>query len=330
MVSILQSKNKELKIPKTLLLLSILILIVFVIFVVLHFSEAEKFAQLLSKAEPKWLLLAVVLQVGTYFCAGLIWNQVIRTAGQKVSISSLARLSVEKLSIDQLIPTGGVSGNLIVIETMKKLGLPGWLALESMLVDILSYYIAYISVTSVALLILWSYQEITNFICYLVGIFATIMLSIPITICWLLTNRNRQLPAWMFRFKYISNIAHMVKSVSPERILLPKSLGVSSFLNIAIFILDAGTLWTMIKITNYSAGIDTAFVAIVIASIAGAVSFLPGGIGGFEAGSVMVLSLLKIPVEVALTSTLLLRGFPLWIPLVPGILLARYDLVLTR
>ena len=79
------------------------------------------------------------------------------------------------------------------------------------------------------------------------------------------------------------------------------------------------------RITNYSAGIISAFVAIIIATITGTVSFLPGGMGGFEAGSVMVLILFKVPIEVALTSTLLLRGFTLWIPLMPGILLARND-----
>jgi hypothetical protein len=36
--------------------------------------------------------------------------------------------------------------------------------------------------------------------------------------------------------------------------------------------------------------------------------------------------LLGIPVEAALTSTLLLRGFTLWLPMLPGLWLAKREL----
>lgn len=322
---ILQTKNEEIKIPGFMLILSILIVLFLVVFVVLHFSEAEQFVLLLSKAEPKWLFLAIILQIGTYFCAGFIWDMVIKTAGHQVPLGALARLSVEKLSIDQLLPTGGVSGNLIVIQTMKRLGLPDWLAIEVMLVDIFSHYIAYGIMAVLALITLWLNHNITNIICYLVAIFTAIVIIVPTTIFWLLTHRNSKPPSWLLRFKFITNISETVKLASPERILLPELLGRTTLLNMAIFFLDTATLWTMMRITNYSAGIIIAFVAIIIATIAGTVSFLPGGMGGFEAGSVMTLVLFKVPIEVALTSTLLLRGFTLWIPLIPGILLARND-----
>ena len=71
----------------------------------------------------------------------------------------------------------------------------------------------------------------------------------------------------------------------------------------------------------------TAFVVLVIGSMAGTISFLPGGIGGFEAGCVLTLHLLGVPVEDALTGTLLLRGLSLWLPLVPGLFLVRRDIL---
>lgn len=325
MTSIPETKNEELKVPKAMLFFSIFVLIAFTIFIILHFTEAEQFAQLLSKAEPKWLLLAIILQIGTYFCAGLIWNLVIRTAKHRVPLSALARLSVEKLSIDQLVPTGGMSGNLIVFHTMKRLGLPNWLVIEAVLVDIFSHYIAYGIMAILALTILWYNHNITAIICYLVAIFTVIIVIVPAVIFWLLTHRNGQLPAWLLKFKFVNDISETVKLVSSKRVLLPGLLLGSTILNVIIFFLDAATLWTVMRITNYSLGITVTFVAIIIATIAGTVSFLPGGMGSFEAGSVMTLALFKVPIEVALTSTLLLRGFTLWIPLIPGILLARNE-----
>jgi glycosyltransferase 2 family protein len=62
---------------------------------------------------------------------------------------------------------------------------------------------------------------------------------------------------------------------------------------------------------------------LVAGSIGGVISFLPGGIGGFEAACAGVLVLLGVDLEEALAGTLLLRAFVLWLPLIPGLVLTR-------
>lgn len=52
----------------------------------------------------------------------------------------------------------------------------------------------------------------------------------------------------------------------------------------------------------------------------------PGGLGTFEAASVVTLGLAGVPVATALAATLLFRGVSFWIPLVPGLVLARLEL----
>jgi hypothetical protein len=39
-----------------------------------------------------------------------------------------------------------------------------------------------------------------------------------------------------------------------------------------------------------------------------------------------MLALFRVPVEVALTATLLLRGFTYWLPMAPGVWLSRKEL----
>jgi uncharacterized membrane protein YbhN (UPF0104 family) len=65
----------------------------------------------------------------------------------------------------------------------------------------------------------------------------------------------------------------------------------------------------------------------VLASIAATLSLLPGGVGSFEAGSVAAMRYLGVPLEAALTSTLLFRGLTLWLPMLPGIWFARHEMV---
>ena len=50
------------------------------------------------------------------------------------------------------------------------------------------------------------------------------------------------------------------------------------------------------------------------------------GVGTFEAGSIAALALAGLPIEAALTATLLFRGLSLWIPLIPGFLISQHEL----
>ena len=50
---------------------------------------------------------------------------------------------------------------------------------------------------------------------------------------------------------------------------------------------------------------------------------IPLGLGTFEAACVGMLSLLGVAIETALAATLLLRGLTFWLPMVPGLWLAK-------
>jgi hypothetical protein len=78
-------------ISRPMLLLGILVLTGLVVFVVVHVGEMERFALLLSHAEPAWLILAVILQAGTYLCAGVIWHEVTRPRANSVPARALFR-----------------------------------------------------------------------------------------------------------------------------------------------------------------------------------------------------------------------------------------------
>ena len=63
-----------------------------------------------------------------------------------------------------------------------------------------------------------------------------------------------------------------------------------------------------------------------MASIAAILGPIPLGLGTFEAACVGMLSLLGIAIESALAATLLLRRLTFWLPMVPGLWLARREI----
>ncbi len=316
---------QTLRIPKTILLTSIGILFAFIVFIVVHFSEIKQFGKLLEHAQPQWLLLAALCQVGTYFCAGAVWGTIVKEAGHTISFKNLARMSVEKLTVDQLVPTGGVSGNVVIYQVMRHMGLPDFVALEALIIDIFSHYLASACMVASALAVLWFSHGIPHVVQIVASVFSVIMVGIPSLIQYVVRNPHRKLPLWVSRFSPISQGVDVVRSVSHERLYSVKILVYSTVFTVGIYLLDTITLWAMMKVTGYGIGLLPAFAALVIAYISGVITLLPGGIGGFEAGCIFILTLYGVPIEAALTGTLLLRGFILWLPLVPGLVLVQKD-----
>ena len=104
-----------------------------------------------------------------------------------------------------------------------------------------------------------------------------------------------------------------------------KLITVTTLAQVAIFLLDSATLWAMLHAVGQPQDFSIAFVAFVMAAIASSLSPLPLGIGAFESGCIGVLRLLGVQLEPALMATLLLRGFTLWLPMLPGLWLMRRE-----
>jgi hypothetical protein len=93
-----------------------------------------------------------------------------------------------------------------------------------------------------------------------------------------------------------------------------------------VFVLDALTFWVIFRSLGAAVNFMTAFVAFVMASVVATISFVPLGLGTFEASAVAILSLLGVGIEAALAATLLLRGLTFWLPMLPGVWLAHREM----
>jgi uncharacterized protein (TIRG00374 family) len=64
----------------------------------------------------------------------------------------------------------------------------------------------------------------------------------------------------------------------------------------------------------------TAVSVYALAMLAGALSFMPGGLGGSEATMIVLLKLLGIPLPIAVSATIIIRLATLWFAVVLGII----------
>jgi len=289
----------------------------------LHYRQEKALARLLRSAQPAWLLFALLLQAGTYLADARIWRCVLGRAGMPMPFRSYVRLGLAKLFMDQAIPSVGLSGTLLVVRAFDRRGVPRGASMAAVVVDLVSYYCAYLLALGIALGILWVRGSLTLLMFLPVLIFAPVAATVPLALLHL--KRGRTLPAWLKRLPFVKIVFNGLFEATPAIVhdnrLITRCIG----LHLAIHLLDAGTLWTVIRALGFQVNPAPVFASFMLSTLAQTLGVVPGGLGVFEAVSTATLKLIGVPVTAGLEATLLFRFFTFWSPMAPGLILARRE-----
>jgi len=288
-----------------------------------HFSEEKAFAELAVHARPAWLVLGVVLQMGTYAADARIWQRVLLRAKIFRSLRSYVGLVLAKLLMDQVVPSGGMSGTFLVVRALDRRGVPRGASMAGVVVDLVSYYAAYVLALALALGVVWVHGDLSLFVVLPAVIFAPLAAAILTMV--LLASRGRALPRWITRLPLIKPVLGALLEATPDTAHDVRLIARCTGLQLAIFLLDAGTLWVMLWALGLSVHPAPVFASFMLSTLARTLGPIPGGLGVFEAASVTTLKLMGVPVAAGLAATLLFRGFSFWLPMVPGLVFARRE-----
>lgn len=296
------------------------------ILVVLHFSSIERFIQLVQAARPEWLFLACIAQVGTYVCAAVVWRQVLQHAGHPLPLRALVPLGVAKLYMDQAVPSAGVSGTLLVVRGLTRRRVPPKVAMAALLVGLVSFYTAYLTVVVISVGIFWRYHRANLAFSAVAAILVATTVAIPAAVLWLRWWGDRSPPTWLRGFPRTAILLRALAEAPTGLLRNPRLLAEAVAFQLGIFFLDALTLWLALHALGETSEFSVVFASFVTASMAATIGPIPLGLGTFEAGSVGTLSLFGVPIEAALAGTLLLRGLTFWLPMLPGLWLTRREI----
>ena len=297
-----------------------------VILVVLRIGELERFATLAREAKPKWLLVALVLQGLTYVCAASVWYAALGRAGAPRRLCSLIPLGIAKLFTDQALPSGGISGTLLVMHGLARRGVPTPLAMGSLLVGLVSFYTAYGLAALAGLVLLQLHHAVGVAVVAVAALFTAFVVGVPVAVLGLRRLTNGP---WLRRLRHVPGAASLLEAIAsaPSDLLRDPVLMVkTTALQLAIFMLDAATLYVMLRALAQEASLLAAFASFMVADVVATVGPIPLGLGVFEGAAVAMLNMTGISVEAALAATLLLRGLTFWLPMLPGLWLVRREL----
>ena len=257
---------------------------------VLHFSDIAELATLARSARPEWLLLAVLAQAGTYLCAGSVLREALKQAGRKLRLTSLAKLGLVKLFADQAVPSVGLSGTILLLRGLARRDIPATMTMSVLLVDVVSYYAAYLTVVLIGVGLLWVNHRANAAVLAGATIFAIVAIAIPVGLLLLRHLGRVSLPSWTKRFPKAVSLLRAVVA-APSDALLSRSLMTKvTLLQLSIFLLDLLTLWLSFQALGHALPFWNCFVAFVVASAAATIGPIPLGLGTFEAACVAILT----------------------------------------
>lgn len=293
-----------------------------VVIAALHFSEQREFVRLAEQAEPWWLTVAVLLQAGTYLAQGETLRVVTRAAAVPVPLSVAYKLSLAKLFVDQAIPSGGLSGTVMVARALEQRGVPRDVVMASVVVDTVSYYAAYVLALAAALAVVIVDGHASLLIIAGTVLFVVFCVALAAG-ALILSHRQIAAPRWLARIPLLHDGLTLLRQADPRLARDPRLIWQSGLFQLAIVVLDAATMWMLILALGQAASPTGVFASFMISTLLRTVSIVPGGLGTFDAASVVTLRLAGVPVAVALSATLLFRGLSFWLPMIPGLIFSH-------
>jgi uncharacterized protein (TIRG00374 family) len=303
-----------------------LLLVAAIVFALFNWGDVKQFAHLVAHAEPLWLLAALAAQLLTYVALAVEWLLVLRACTCPTPFLKLLPLTVTKHFADQMVPTAGMSGNLVVVDRLVAIGASRRVAVAAVILTIIAYYAAYAICALASLLLLWMMHRTTWLIVGLIALFLAVSAAIPLLSLWLQAKGERALPHWLRKVGPVRELFEMIGQAPGKLIRNPRIITQLSFLNGVTFALDGLTMQFCLFALGVHAPFAPAFVAFIMASIVVTLSAIPMGLGSFEATSIAMMGLMGVPFEASLSATLLFRGFTLWLPLLPGLITTRRHL----
>ncbi len=315
----------------------LLLLALVVFLVVWKWHDISAAIALWRLMSVKLLVAAIVTQLVSYGMSTLLLRRLIVIQGYSYSTSRLYKIVTVFNFLNRALPSLGVSGIAFMVQQMYQDGLSRG---RSLIIAILYYtnlYLAFFVLFVVCAVYVATQYSLAAL--HLTAIMFAIMLVVVVylIIAYVVSKKSRLLSVivWLFglvgKFRSgakdmlntkMQTILHEVEEVyeswwvywhKPIQKVVPLGVGglqhVVDILTVTIVFAGLGfDVPLMILATSY-----------IVATVASFVSFIPSGIGVFEAAMVLVLKSFDVPVAEALSGVLAFRILFYWLPVPIGL-----------
>lgn len=273
-----------------------------------------------------WLLLIIPVQLFNYFSIAKFYQSYLKTLGERVRFKELYKIGLEMNFVNNVFPSGGLSGFGYLGVRLRKQGVKGSKTTLLQTSRHVLTFVSFIIYLLFALLLLTLFGSASRFIILIATSLSFMIIFGTITLIYIISSETRitqfmaALPRLINKFMKvfrarsqpinIDKVENLFHDLHEDYLHVRKSwknlrypflwtmlMNFTEILTIFIVYLSFG------EIVNPGAII----IAYAVANIAGLVAILPGGVGVYEGLMTAVMSSAGVDRALALSATVVYR-----------------------
>jgi uncharacterized membrane protein YbhN (UPF0104 family) len=311
------------------LLIGVSALAALILFVA-HIGDIAAFARQAANAKAGPLIGAIAAQAMPFILAALVWFLFLHRVKAPLRMITLIPLSFAKLFADQAVPSGGLSGAAFFMFALTRRGVPDKIAFRTFAFTTTAYFLAFLIAAIISLIALSLAENAPPGLAASVSAFAGIVLLLAVAALFFIFYKPRMTPSFILKRRITAKAAEFLAAAVHDIRYMPGLFIRLTAVLLFVRAVDGVTVMLISQSIGAPVSFGVGFVAVAIASITATIGPVPMGLGTFEAGMIATLTVFGVPVEDALTATLIYRGLTLWLPLLPGFLIIQREFLRGR
>jgi uncharacterized protein (TIRG00374 family) len=320
------------------LIVNILTVVVLVILVVLIRDQIVETFRNLGKVKWPMLLLILPLTALGYHAQTRMYQRMFALIGHKLHYPFMVRVALELNFVNQVFPSGGVSGISYFGVRMRSADITGTQASLVQIMKLLLLFVSFEVLLAVGLVILAFEGRASNFMMLIAGSITTFLVLGTVAFVAIIGSERRIHTTFTAITRLINRVVGFVMRHKNDAIGTERAERIVKDLHFNYKAIEARykelrapLIWALI--VNLTAilsiyivyvafgswvNLGAIIVAYSVANFAGLISVLPGGAGIYEALMIGVLAAGGIPAAISLPVTVMFRVLSTIIQLPPG------------
>ncbi len=286
-----------------------------------------------------WALPAMIVwQLLDYHSYSKLYQHVYRILGERIRYRSLFRVQLELNFVNNVFPSGGVSGISYFALRMRDAQVPASKSTFLQVTKFIFIFISFQLLMGLGLIMLAIGGNVNRFTILIAASLFTLLLVGTLGIVFVIGSKRRINSFFTYMTRVINKTIHLFRPNSPETINIerardtfdqlhenylqlksePKALVEPLFFALCCNIAEVMTIYTVYIAFGHFVNPGAVILSYAVANFAGLISVLPGGIGVFEAIMTAILAAAGISPGLSIPVTVMYRVLNMLIQLPPG------------
>ena len=308
---------------------------IIVFYLAIHYiGKLEDIEKLMVEMSPAWLFLAVSAQLFTYLIYACVVKLLLKGKPGLIDFLLLFKLSMVIMFVNEVLPTGGISGDGYIFNQLVKRKVSRYNAFTTMILESISYYAAMLILLFV--FYTWYLNEGThNSIWITYTVILGFVFYMLLTVLVLVLSNGHNISFAMHKLEKFGFIKRLIQkanllslqneSEGTFKMLTRKKNAIlqSTGLQICIIMCDVITVFALVKGFHINMSFPVVTFGVLLSLVIGALPISPGSLIVYESAMTYFFTRLGAPVHAALIITLLYRFLTFWLPMPIGLLIYR-------